>query len=54
MIEVYFETPNNSYAELIAVFYREEDYISCLPCLEKLAQSHGMIITDALVDTIKI
>jgi hypothetical protein len=48
MVTVYFETPNGSYAERIAVFFREADYIDCLPALEELAKSRGMIITESM------
>ena len=47
-IIVYFETPNNSYAEIMAQFADEELYMACLPVLEAKAKELGMIITESL------
>ena len=44
MIKVYFES--SSHAELAATFESEEDYMACLPSLEKRALSLGMIVTE--------
>ena len=51
MIKVYFETPKNSYAELVAIFDSEETYIACLPSLKKLAKENGFqYVTDTVED----
>ena len=44
---VYFETPNNSYAEIAGIFRDEDLYIECLPALEKQAKKEGFIVTEA-------
>ena len=46
MVVVYFETPNNSYAEIVAVFDSEEMYNICFPALEKKAKEVNMIVTE--------
>lgn len=48
MIKVYFETPNSSYAELVAEFKDEYLYYECLEALERVAKSEGMIITESI------
>ena len=46
MVVVYFETPNNSYAEIVAVFDSEEMYDTCIGALEAKAKEAGMIVTE--------
>ncbi len=50
MVKVYFETPNNSYAELVAIFESEDTYMLCLPILESEAKKDGMIVTESVVE----
>ena len=47
MIIVYFETPNNSYAEVVAKFADDELYNACLPVLEAQAKAQGYIVTES-------
>lgn len=47
MITVYFETPNNSYAEKVAMFADSELYNACLPMLESMAEKARMIVTES-------
>jgi hypothetical protein len=47
-IVVYFETPNNSYAEVVAQFADDELYNACLPVLEAQAQAQGYIVTESV------
>lgn len=47
-IVVYFETPNNSYAEVVAQFADDELYNACLPVLEARAQAQGYIVTESV------
>jgi hypothetical protein len=49
MITVYFET--TGYAEIVAIFAYEGDYIACLPSLEKQAQGKKfMMVTESVTD----
>jgi hypothetical protein len=47
-IVVYFETPNNSYAEVVAQFADDELYNACLPVLEAQAKAQGYIVTESV------
>ena len=47
-IVVYFETPKNSHAEVVAQFASDELYEACLPALEELAKRDGWIITESV------
>jgi hypothetical protein len=47
MIVVYFETPNNSYAEVVAKFADDELYNACVPVLEAQAKAQGYILTES-------
>jgi hypothetical protein len=47
-IVVYFETPNNSYAEVVAQFADDDLYNACLPVLEAQAQAQGYIVTESV------
>jgi urate oxidase len=47
-IVVYFETPNNSYAEVVAHFADDDLYNACLPILEAQAQPQGYIVTESV------
>lgn len=49
MIKVYFES--SSYAECVATFDSDALYMACLPELEKIATSRGMIVTECEVNT---
>lgn len=40
MVKVYFET-NNGYAELVATFEYESDYIECFSILKKQCEIRG-------------
>jgi hypothetical protein len=51
MVKVYFETPNNSYAERVATFKTEELYIACLPILEAEAKKQNFIVTESIEET---
>lgn len=46
-IVVYFETPNNSYAEVVAQFADDDLYNACLPALEQFASDNGWIVTES-------
>ena len=46
MVKVYFES--NSHADLVATFESEEVYALCVPALEKIAKSKGMILTESV------
>ena len=46
-IVVYFETPNNSYAEVVAQFSDPNVYAVCLPVLERFAKQNGFIVTES-------
>ena len=48
MVKVYFETPDNSYAERVATFKTEELYIACLPILEAEAKKQNFIVTESV------
>ena len=48
MVKVYFETPNNSYAERVATFKTEELYIACLPILKAEAKKQNFIVTESV------
>lgn len=48
MIKVYFETPNGSYAEVVAVFASEDLYMLCLPHLQVQASLANMIVTESV------
>ena len=52
MVTVYFET--ESYAEVNAIFNHEDDYIECLPMLEKNAKKHGFTKVTESVDDLDI
>jgi hypothetical protein len=47
-IVVYFETPNNSYAEVVAQFADDDLYNACLPILEAQAEAQGYIVTESV------
>lgn len=47
MVVVYFETPNHSYAEIVAVFDSEDLYNACYQALEKKAKEAGMVVTES-------
>jgi hypothetical protein len=47
-IVVYFETPNFSYAEVVAQFSSDELYDACFPALEAIAQRDGYVITESV------
>jgi len=47
-IVVYFETPNYSYAEVVAQFASDELYDACFPALELIAQRDGYVITESV------
>ena len=47
-IVVYFETPNFSYAEVVAQFASDELYDACFPALEAIAQRDGYVITESV------
>lgn len=51
MVKVYFETPNGSYAEVVAIFDNEETYDLCFPVLEEEAKKNRMIVTESIIDT---
>lgn len=53
MIIVYMETPNGSYAEIVAVFYDEQTYDLCLPALEEQAKEAGMIVTESAENSLE-
>ena len=48
MIKVYFQTPNNSYADLVATFKNEALYMLCLPLLTAEAEKADMIVTESI------
>jgi len=50
MIIVYFETPNNSYAEVVAKFADDELYNACVPVLEAQAKAQGYILTESFIE----
>lgn len=50
MIVVYFETPNHSYAEIVAIFATDELYAFCLPRLEQSAHDANMVITESVYE----
>ena len=54
MIRVYFESENNSCADLVAVFDTEETYSICLPALEASAKEIGMIVTEGVDEEIEL
>ena len=47
-IVVYFETPNNSSAHVVAQFADDELYNACLPVLEAQAEAGGYIVTESV------
>ena len=51
MIKVFYETPNNSYAEHVATFKDEEMYAVCLPSMESHAKSINMIVTESVEES---
>lgn len=53
MVRVYFETPNHSYADLVAIFDDEDLYMACLPVLEKQAKENRMIVTESIDEEIE-
>lgn len=50
MVIVYFETPNHSYSEKVAIFANEELYNYCLPRLEQAAHDANMVITESVYE----
>jgi hypothetical protein len=46
MIAVYFETPNGSYAERVAVFNGYEAYEACITTLRKMAHERRYMVTE--------
>jgi hypothetical protein len=46
-IVVYFETPNNSSAHIVAQFADDDLYNACLPMLEAQAKADGYIVTES-------
>ena len=53
-IVVYFETPNYSYAEVVAQFASDELYDACFPALELIAQRDGYVITESVREDEKV
>ena len=53
MVKVYFETKNNSYSEIVAIFEEETMYDACYSTLAALAFSRDMIMTES-VDELEI
>ena len=53
-IVVYFETPNFSYAEVVAQFASDELYDACFPALELIAQRDGYVITESVRENEKV
>ncbi len=49
-VKVYFETIKGSYAEEIATFNDEEYFDACYPILENIAEKHGYILTESLIE----
>lgn len=47
-IVVYFETPNNSSAHVVAQFADDDLYNACLPVLEAWAEADGYIVTESV------
>jgi hypothetical protein len=47
-IVVYFETPNNSSAHVVAQFADDDLYNACLPVLEAQAKAEGYIVTESV------
>lgn len=47
MVVVYFETPNHSYAEIVAVFDSEGLYNACYQALEEKAKKARMVVTES-------
>lgn len=54
MVKVYFETPNGSYSELVAIFDSENTYMICLMALKIKAKEMNMIVTESIQDTSSI
>jgi hypothetical protein len=50
MIVVYFETPDNSYGEVVAKFADDELYNACVPVLEAQAKAQGYILTESFIE----
>ena len=48
MVVVRFETPTNSYAEVVAVFDNEKMYEAVLPTLIQIAKENRMIVTESI------
>ena len=46
MVKVYFETPNHSAADLVAVFDTEDLYDACRSTLAGLAREEGLVLTE--------
>ena len=49
MVIVYFETPDKSYSEQVAIFDNNAMYNECLLVLEKMASYRCMIVTESVV-----
>ena len=49
-VKVYFETIKGSYAEEIATFNDEEYFDACYRILENIAEKHGYILTESLIE----
>lgn len=47
---VYFETPNNSYAEIVEEYDSEDEYNAALPELEARAKASRMIVTESIIE----
>jgi len=47
-IVVYFESPNNSYADAVATFSDEGLYHMCFGALEHVARQRGLIVTESV------
>lgn len=54
MVKVYFETPNHSYAELVAVVDSEETYDAIYPALEELAKKNRMVVTESVYEDVNM
>jgi hypothetical protein len=48
MVTVYFETPNGSYAEIVAKFADEKLYDACYPTLAGIAKEKGYTLTESI------
>lgn len=55
MVKVYFETKNNGYSQLVAIFDDEETYEFCLNGLQECAEKNGFeLVTESVVDEANI